>query len=140
MKLPLHHLYFDQSYAYFQYIPLIRNFAKIQVSNASDNFKLHSYAVIFYPERGSVVPYRSNEPVAVNRFDFSPPSGYRFSGYEKSTFEQLEDDIEYPGNMPASVSLSDVIPPASEFENPSTSWNKIVPAGWTVKYVGIDDN
>lgn len=112
--------------AFFQYVPLIRNFAKIQVSNASENFKLHSYAVIFYPKRGSVVPYRSNEPVAENRFDFNPASGYRFSGYEKSTFEQLEDDIMYPGNMPASVALSTVIPPASEFENPSTSEGRVL--------------
>ncbi len=116
----------DETLGFFQYVPLIRNFAKVQVSNASDNFKLHSYAVIFYPERGSVVPYRSNEPVAVNRFDFNPPSGYRFSGYEKATFEQLEDDIEYPGNMPSGVALSDVIPPASEFEDPSTSGGRVL--------------
>ncbi len=116
----------DETSAYFQYVPLIRNFAKIQVTNASENFTLHSYAVIFYPERGSVVPYRSNEPVAVNRFDFNPPSGYRFSGYEKATFEQLEDDIAYPGNMPAGVALSDVIPPASEFEDPSTSQGRVL--------------
>ena len=116
----------DATLAFFQYVPLIRNFAKIQVSNASENFKLHSYAVIYYPERGSVVPYRSNEPVAVNRFDFNPPAGYQFSGYEKSTFEQLETDIEYPGNMPAGVALSDVIPPASEFEDPSTSYGRVL--------------
>jgi hypothetical protein len=116
----------DETLGFFQNIPLIRNFAKIQVTNASDNFQLHSYAVIYYPERGSVVPYRSNESVAVNRFDFNPPSGYRFSGYERSTFEQLEDDINYPGNMPASVALSDVIPPASEFENPATSNGRVL--------------
>ena len=116
----------DETLGFFQYIPLIRNFAKIQVTNASENFQLHSYAVIYYPERGSVVPYRSNEPVAVNRFDFNPPSGYHFSGYEKSTFEELEDDINYLGNMPASVALSDVIPPASEFEDPSTSDGRVL--------------
>ena len=116
----------DETLGFFQYIPLIRNFAKIQVSNASENFQLHSYAVIFYPERGSVVPYRSNEPVAENRFDFNPPSGYLFSGYEKSTFEQLEEDINYLGNMPAGVALSDVIPPASEFEDPTTSNGRVL--------------
>ena len=116
----------DETTSFFQYIPLIRNFAKIQVTNASENFQLHSYAVIFYPERGSVVPYRSNEPVAVNRFDFNPPSGYLFSGYEKSSFEQLEDGLNYPGNMPAGVALNDVVPPASEFEDPSTSNGRVL--------------
>ncbi len=116
----------EETVGYFRYIPLIRNFAKIQVTNASENFKLHSYAVIFYPERGSVVPYRGNEPVAVNRFDFNPPADYKLSGYERSTFEELEDEINYPGNMPASVALSDVIPPASEFENPETSQGRVL--------------
>ena len=116
----------DETQGFFQYIPLIRNFAKIHVTNASDNFQLHSYAVIFYPDRGSVVPYRSNEPVAEQRFDFNPPSGYRLSGYEKSSFEQLEDGINYLGNMPAGVSLNDFVPPASEFEDPSTSEGRVV--------------
>ena len=116
----------DETQGFFQYIPLIRNFAKIHVTNASDNFQLHSYAVIFYPERGSVVPYRSNEPVAEQRFDFNPPSGYRLSGYEKSSFEQLEDGINYLGNMPAGVALNDFVPPASEFEDPSTSEGRVV--------------
>ncbi|MBP5720378.1 MAG: hypothetical protein J6W82_04880 [Bacteroidales bacterium] len=115
----------DETSAYFQYVPLIRNFAKIQVTNASENFTLHSYAVIFYPERGSVVPYRSNEPVKENRFDFkvNPPANYLLSGYERSTFDNLESDIDYLGNMPAGVALSEDIPKASEFEEPSTSMN-----------------
>ena len=117
----------DETVGFFQYIPLIRNFAKIQVTNASDNFKLHSYAVIYYPLRGSVVPYRSNETVAENRFDFNPPSGYLLSGYERSTFDQLENQINYLGNMPASVELSDVIPPATEFLYPSTSQGRVLP-------------
>lgn len=116
----------EETSGYFQYIPLIRNFAKIQVTNASDNFKLHSYAVIYYPERGSVVPYRSNEAIAENRFDFNPSSGYLFSGYEKSTFDELESLIKYPGNMPANVALSDVIPPASEFLDPNTSEGRVL--------------
>ena len=116
----------DETVGFFQFIPLIRNFAKIQVTNASENFKLHSYAVIYYPLRGSVVPYRSNETVAENRFDFNPPSGYLLSGYERSTFDQLENQINYLGNMPASVELSDVIPPASEFLNPSTSQGRVI--------------
>ena len=116
----------DNTLSFFQYIPLIRNFAKIQVSNAADNFKLHSYSVIYYPERGSVVPYRSNYPVAANRFDFKTISGYLLSGYEKSSFEELEDGIKYPGNMPAGVALSTFIPPASEFEHPETSDGRVI--------------
>ena len=116
----------DETLGYFQHIPLIRNFAKIQVTNATENFHLHSYAVIFFPERGSVVPYRSNEPIKENRFDFNPPEKYLFSGYEKSTFTQLESSINYLGNMPSNVALSTVIPPASEFENPITSGGRVL--------------
>lgn len=116
----------DETARFFQYIPLIRNFAKIQVINKSENFQLHSYAVIYYPERGSVVPYRSNEAVAENRFDFNPPSGYRLSGYERCPFEYLESSINYLGNMPASVALSQDIPDASEFVDPGNSKGKVL--------------
>lgn len=116
----------EETESFFQYIPLIRNFAKIQVTNAAENFHLHSYAVIFYPERGSVTPYRSNEPVKVNRFDFDPPTDYHLSGYEKCSFDQLDKELNYLGNMPSGIALSDVIPPASEFEDPSTSDGRVL--------------
>ena len=114
--------------AYFQYIPLIRNFAKIQVTNESENFQLHSYAVIFYPERGSVAPFRSNAPQKRNGFDFNAnlPSDYWLSGYEKCSFENLSTDIDYPGNMPAGVALSDVVPTASEFIDPDSSNGRVL--------------
>ena len=116
----------DETRGFFQYIPLIRNFAKIQVTNAADNFQLHSYSVIYYPEEGSVTPYRSNESVKENRFDFNPSSGYLLSGYERSTFDELDIDINYLGNMPSGIALNDVIPPASEFEDPSTSGGRVL--------------
>ena len=116
----------DETLEYFKYIPLIRNFAKIQVSNASDSFHLHSYAVVYTPERGSIVPYRSNEAVKENRFDFNPGSGYLLSGYEKSSFEDLETGINYLGNMPSGVALNESIPPASEFLDPSTSDGRVL--------------
>lgn len=114
--------------AYFQYIPLIRNFAKIQVTNESENFHLHSYAVIFYPERGSVAPFRSNAPEKKNGFDFNAnlPPNYWLSGYEKCSFENLSTDIDYPGNMPAGVALSDVVPTASEFIDPNSSKGRVL--------------
>ena len=113
----------DESAGYFQYIPLIRNFAMIQVTNVADNFKLHSYAVIFHPEEGSAVPFRSNAMDEAHGygFEFNPPSGYLFSGYEKCAFEDLEK-MNYLGNMP-SVALNQDIPEAEEFEDPSTSLN-----------------
>ena len=115
----------DETKGFFQYIPLIRNFAKIQVTNVAENFHLHSYAVIYYPERGSVVPYRSNETVKENRFDFNPPSGYLLSGYERSSFEDLET-MQYLGNMPSNIVLSKDIPSAEEFEDPSTSGGRVL--------------
>ena len=113
---------------YFQYIPLIRNYAKIQVTNVSENFKLHSYAVIYFPKRGSVVPFRSNEQDKTKVFDFNAnlPSSYRLSGYEKCSFENLEGDINYLGNMPASVTLNKTVPPASEFVNPEKSEGRVL--------------
>ena len=113
----------DESAGYFQYIPLIRNFAKIQVSNAADNFELHSYAVIYFPEKGSVVPFRSNAMDEAHGygFDFNPSSGYLFSGYETSSFEDLEE-MNYLGNMP-NIALNQEIPEAYEFEDPSKSKN-----------------
>ena len=113
----------DESAGYFQYIPLIRNFAKIQVSNAADNFELHSYAVIYFPEKGSVVPFRSNAMDEAHGygFDFNPSSGYLFSGYETSSFEDLEE-MNYLGNMP-NIALNQEIPEAYEFEDPSQSKN-----------------
>lgn len=116
----------EETLEYFKYIPLIRNFAKIQVTNASESFHLHSYAVVYTPKRGSVVPYRSNEAVKENRFDFNPGSGYLLSGYEKSSFEDLETGINYLGNMPSGVALNKNIPPASEFLTPSTSNGRVL--------------
>ena len=118
----------DETAKFFEYIPLIRNFAKIQVTNESENFQLHSYAVIFYPERGSVAPFRSNAPQKRNGFDFNAnlPPNYWLSGYEKCSFENLSTDIDYPGNMPAGVALSDVVPTASEFIDPDSSNGRVL--------------
>lgn len=118
----------DKTQGFFQYIPLIRNYAKIQVTNVSENFTLHSYAVIHYPKRGSIVPFRSNEPDKKKGFDFNAKlsSDYLLSGYEKCSFEDLTQDIDYLGNMPAGVTLDDFVPPASEFEEPLTSEGRVL--------------
>lgn len=41
----------------FGVIPLVRNFAKIVVTESADNFELVSYAIAGRPEKGKVVPY-----------------------------------------------------------------------------------
>ena len=60
--------------AAMKHIPLIRNYAKIQVTDATapeDGFQLYSYAVIYYPQRGTVTPYRSNVDNVKDAFAFN---------------------------------------------------------------------
>ena len=111
----------DDTQALFQYIPLIRNYAKIRVTDETENFILHSYAVIAYPQQGTIVPCRFNSANNYDRFDFNPAEGYRFSGYEKCSFDELDQVVGYTGNLPSGVSLNSDIPPASEFLDPTGS-------------------
>lgn len=119
--------------ASLNYIPLIRNYAKILVTDATapeDGFELYSYAVICCPKRGSVVPYRSNVNVSENEdpfsFGVSDPAGYRFSGYERCNFLTLEETLEYQGNLPPSVEFDEDIPEAAMFENPENSGGRVI--------------
>lgn len=103
-------------------IPLIRNYSKIQVRNTTapeDGFELYSYAVIHFPRRGAVVPYRNGVSPSDDPFSFkAAPSAYRFSGYENCDFSLLEETLNYEGHLPASVEFDHEIPTESEFENP----------------------
>ena len=118
----------------FKYVPLIRNFAEIKVTNQAKQFKLKSYAVIFTPKQGSVVPYRHNMPFDDDRpdarFSFTEEASYRFSGYERCTIDSLEsvDKFNYPGNLPTSVPFTqeEDIPPTSMFLDPSTSNGRVL--------------
>lgn len=115
--------------AYFQYVPLIRNYAKIQVTDATDpadGFELFSYAVIYYPKRGSVVPYRYNASDYHEAFNFNTPENYRFSGYEKCNFTTLDETLDYRGNMPAGIAFDHDIPDASLFEHPENSGGRVI--------------
>ena len=51
----------------------------------------------------------------------------------------FSDGTNWCGNVSATgeLWLDSTLKPVTDY---TTSWNKIVPAGWTVKYVGIDDN
>lgn len=119
----------------FEYVPLIRNYATIQVVNGTDKdnpetkFELYSYAVVYQPKRGSVVPYKSNCDSLKNKFTFGYSEVTRFSGYERCSFQDLDEAFSYPGNLPATVVIDKTIPDASLFKNPDN-----------VKVIKYDEN
>ena len=115
--------------ARLSYIPLIRNYAEILVvdkTDPDDGFELYSYSVIYYPKRGSVVPYRSNVSSGEDPFNFGVPADSRLSGYEKCGFYTLEDDLQYFGNIAVNVDFDRVIPNDSMFANPETSDGRVI--------------
>lgn len=117
----------DEVESALSYIPLIRNYAEIQVMDATadeDGFELYSYAVIYYPKNGSVVPYRGNTDQ--DPFTFGAASGYRFSGYETCDFLTLEETLAYLGNMPPKVEIDKIIPSDEMFINPESSGGRVL--------------
>ena len=108
----------------FAYIPLIRNYAKIQVTDAtdpSDGFELDSYAIINTPQRGSVVPYHYGSETPFDfklNYDPTDENQYRFSGYELCNFTTMVEDLDYPGYLPSGVELDEYVPTVEEFEHP----------------------
>ena len=108
------------------YVPLIRNYAEIQVTDATadeDNFELYSYSVIYFPKNGSVVPYRGN---AGGEDPFSFGSSTRFSGYESCNFTTLDETLNYLGNMPPKVEIDKFIPTDEMFINPDLSDGRVI--------------
>lgn len=121
----------EETEAALSYVPLIRNYAKIQVSNATadeDEFELFSYAVIYFPQRGSVVPYRSNAGQNEDPFSFgvSSPATYRFSGYERCDFPTLDEDLNYLGNLSPNVDFNYEIPTDYYFQHPEESGGRVI--------------
>lgn len=120
----------EEAEAAMEHIPLIRNYAKIQVTDATaeeDEFELLSYAVIYFPRRGTVAPYRSNVNSVNDAFNFNNKGDvYRFSGYERCRFQDLDEDLQYLGYLTPKVTFDREIPPASMFEDPSTSGGRVI--------------
>lgn len=119
----------DEASAALSFIPLIRNYAEIQVTDATaegDDFELYSYSVIYYPSNGSVVPYRGNAGQNEDPFSFGATTGYRFSGYELCDFPRLDETLGYLGNMPPKVEIDRVIPTEDMFEHPETSGGRVI--------------
>lgn len=87
----------------FQGIPLIRNWAKIVLSASEDSFFTPiSLAVVNVPSRGSMAPY-------------SASTGF-IDQYQERGFVYLEDEVQYPGNLPSGTTFDDTIPEAADFE------------------------
>ena len=95
----------DESLSHFQDIPLIRNFAKIEVTAdpaSTSNFELTSYALVNTPTSGSIAAYERSESKFI-------------SGYENLTFAQVK--AQYHGNLPATATLDKTIPAATAFSS-----------------------
>ena len=120
----------DEAAASLKHIPLIRNYAKIQVTDSTapeDGFELYSYAVIYYPKHGSVAPYRSNVNDIKDAFNFNVRGdSYRFSGYERCSFQELDEDIDYLGYLSPNVDFDRTIPTADMFEVPENSGGRVI--------------
>ena len=100
----------DETKAHFQDIPLVRNFACIEVTTsdavADEQFELESYAVINEPSAGSIAAYNRNS------FTF-------VENYQDSTFAQIK--ASYTGNMPAAATIDGTMP--ADHNDPAFSAN-----------------
>ena len=98
----------DETKAYFQNVPLIRNWAKIMISaegESTSHFTPKSFAVVNKPKRGTLVPYGGTKGFITN--------------YKDLTFDKLTgEDYNYQGNLPDTVEFVTTPPAASLFENP----------------------
>ena len=106
----------NETKAYFQDIPLIRNFAKIKVTAddpSTSNFALESYALVNVPNSGSVAAYNRTTSSFI-------------MDYHTKTFAQIK--AQYPGNLPATATINKTIPAASAFSaNPVYMYERPIP-------------
>ena len=96
----------DETLGYFRDIPLIRNWSKVNLKNASEsNFTPISFAVVHVPKQGTLVPYGG-------KTGFIPD-------YQSKSFTDLSDPQKayaYKGNLPNKENLFDeTIPAADDF-------------------------
>lgn len=97
----------DATAAAFVGIPLIRNWAKLEVVDAENsNFQTISFTVINVPQRGTIVPYYSPRETGETGF---------ISNYQDLSWSQLSN-IPYLGNLPVGTPFNTVIPEAKNFD------------------------
>lgn len=91
----------------FSNIPLIRNWAKIELRSEpaeQSNFTPISFAISNVPKKGTLVPYGGVKGFITN--------------YKDLSFDNLRsEEYDYGGNLPASVKFDPSIPTALDFKN-----------------------
>ena len=111
----------DATKAAFGVIPLVRNFAKIVVTESADNFELVSYAIAGRPEKGKVAPYNRTKGDFQDFVNFKTDGSMEMKTYEKLTAEGY--DAFSPTGVGLNFSLAD-----SDFnENPKYVYERETP-------------
>jgi len=97
----------DELLAKFRNVPLIRNWAKIELKAApveTSHFEPYSFAVVNVPVAGTVIPYGGEKGFILN--------------YKDLSFDDLRsDEYKYDGNLPTSVKFDHTIPSKKDFED-----------------------
>ncbi len=97
----------DETQAYFNDIPLIRNFAKIVVEDvAGSNFVTRSFAAVNVPTQGSLAPYYDG--------------GFVYK-YEEKSYTDLKETLQYPALLPIGTEFNKTVPSKADFITPSAS-------------------
>ena len=97
----------DETQAYFNDIPLIRNFAKIVVEDvAGSNFVTTSFAAVNVPTQGSLAPYYDG--------------GFVYK-YEEKSYTDLKETLHYPALLPIGTEFNKTVPSKADFITPSAS-------------------
>lgn len=103
-------------------IPMVRNWAKLELTaNPDSHFTPYSFVAVNVPRQGTFVPYSGSQSIIEHY-----PTGF-IADYQELTFEDLDNTLAYPANLPSSVYFNTNVPNRMEFENPS---------GWAVDVRG----
>ena len=134
-----------------QGLKLIRNFLKVTVSNAADNFELLGFYVFNKPRYGTLAPYNPNtaEYVYQNEGDeyASSVNFERFADYSRienisedvsnEAYKELVENQKYVGYMPSTVEYVSLDELAGAAGQDITTWfsaNMIAPNGFDYLY------
>lgn len=79
-------------------IPMLRNFAKVTISNTAENFQITGYTVVNQPTRGTVAPYDATTGTFPSFVSGTEPLGYQavagiYTGYNAQDVAVKNSDI-----------------------------------------------